>query len=119
MLDLTVQAELGSEAVPELHELTIVGIATSTVKNALHRLVVYVGRTSTHPTETDTGVRTRDFPANPNGLPFSFRIKALRMNPGDQLGLHSFAVLEEDASTVHSNVITVKDVFVTGPFQRK
>ncbi len=117
MVDSTIQGAIGSEADPQLHELTIVGVAVSSVENAVHRLVVHVGRTSTHPAITDAGVRTRDYPANPAGLPFVFRIKALRMNAGDILGIFTFIAVEEDASSVHQDTLTVKDVFVTGPFQ--
>ncbi len=119
LVDITLVAELAATAHPELHELTISGIYTSTVESALARLVVHIGRTSTHPDDQDAGVRTRDFAGNPNGLPFVFRIKALRLNPGDQLGIFTFVAVEEDASSVHRHTVSVKDAFVLGPFQRR
>ncbi len=111
MVDSTFVSELAGSADPEIHEVTVYGIATSTVKNAIHSLVMQVGRTSTHAAQTDAGVRTRTVPANPDGIPFVVKFKALRVNPGDQLGVFSFAEVEEDASTVHRMAILIKDVW--------
>ncbi len=111
MIDSTVRAEISGTADPEIHEVQVAGIATSTVKNAIQRITCFVGRTSTHPSDTDTGVRVRHVMANPDGIPFMVKFKQLRMNPGDTLGLHSQASVEEDASSVHSVAFMIKDVW--------
>ena len=64
-----------------------------------------------HPTVTDSGVRVRHVGANPNGIPFYVRIKALRLNPGDQLGVFSYVEVEEDNTSTHSMTMVVKDVW--------
>ncbi len=115
MIDLLVRAELAFDADSEIHELVITGIAIDSISTSIHKMVVFVGRTSTHPSDTDRGVRVRHFAANPTGLPFVFRFKNLRMNPGDQLGVHTQAVVEDDTSSIHQNTIVVKDVFYELP----
>ncbi len=111
MVDVTVRSERAFDADPEIHEIVITGVATSSIEDGVHHIVVHIGRTSTHPTESDAGVRVRQVGANPTGLPFSVRIKALRLNPGDQLGVFSFAAVELNASSVHRNVFSIKDVW--------
>ncbi len=111
MVDMTPQAELGGNADPQFGSLLITGVATSTVKNAVERLIVWIGRTSTQPSIADSGVRTRDVLANPDGLPFVVRINGLKMSPGDVLKLNSVSVVEEDSSTVHRMVVSTKWAF--------
>ncbi len=111
MIDLTVRNELSATADPEIHELTVTGTCQSTSQDAVYRITCYVTRGSTHPTDTDAKVRTRDLPANVSGLPFHVKFKALRMNPGDQLGIHSKVIIEQDSSATHRMTLTTKDVF--------
>ncbi len=110
MNDLTVRS-LASTADPEIHEISITGIATSSADEAIHALVVHIGRTSTHPAIDEAGVRVRHVGANTIGLPFFVRYKALRLNPGDILGMLSYVEVEEDAASIHSMTIVVKDVW--------
>ncbi len=111
MIDFTVRGELGPTADPEIHEISIVGVATSNVDEAIHAIVCHIGRTSTHPTITDAGVRVRHVQANSASFPFFVRFKALRLNPGDQLGVFSYAEVEEDSTTLHVMTMVIKDVW--------
>lgn len=111
MIDTTIRNELGSTADPEIHEVAIVGVATSNTDDAIFALVIHIGRSSTHPSITDAGVRVRHLPANLAGLPFYVRIKALRLNPGDQLGVFSYVEVEEDAASGHTMIVVIKDVW--------
>lgn len=111
IVDITVRNELGGSNNPELHELQVTGVCTSTIEDAVHHLIVYVGRTSTHPSSSDAGVRVRTLPANPTGIPFFVRFKALKIRPGEALYLHTEAAVENSSSTIHRNIMSVKDVY--------
>ncbi len=110
MNDLTLRT-LNGTADPEIHEVTITGIAESSVKAAIYAMVVHIDRVSTHPAIDDAGVRVRHIQANGAGLPFFVRYKALRLNPGDIMGMFSYVEVEQDTSSVHISTITVKDVW--------
>ncbi len=111
MIDITPQIELGSTVDPQVGQLLVTGVATSTIKNAIQRITVWTGRTSTQPADADRGVRTRDVPANPDGLPFVLRFTGLKLSGGEVLKLVSFAEAEEDASSVHRQIVTTKWAF--------
>ncbi len=70
-----------------------------------------MGRSSTTPGIADTGVRTRQYPANEIGTPFVFRIRGLRVNPGELMKMITTPVIESSTSIVHKNVVHVKWTF--------
>ncbi len=111
MIDITPQTELAALADRQNGNLTVTGVATCNTENAIHRLQVWTGRTSTQPAVEDQGVRTRDVPANPDGLPFVVRFNGLKLTPGELLKLNTFAVVEEDATATHTMVVTAKWAF--------
>ncbi len=111
MVDITPQTELVALADRQNGNLTVSGVASSSVKNAVHRILVWTGRTSAQPAETDQGVRTRDVLANPDGLGFVVRFNGLKLVPGTLLKLISFVEVEEDSTSVHGMVVATKWAF--------
>ncbi len=110
MNDIAIVAELAAGADSQVGDLLITGLALIDLADeaAIHQILVWVGRTSTQPTQTDRGVRTRQYAANAQGLPYVMRIRGLRIDVGDQMKLVSFAIAETNASVVHQNVVSVK-----------
>ncbi len=66
MVDLTPQSELGAEADSRFGDLLVTGVSLIDLadQSAVHQIIVWIGRTSTTPAITDTGVRTRQVTAN-------------------------------------------------------
>ncbi len=108
ILDFVAATEVAAGADSQTGSLLVTGVMTSTIKNALHRVKIWKGRTTTEPADSDAGVRTRDLPANPDGIPFIFRIKGLTLHQGDLMKLYSDAIFEEDASSVHTSIVSTK-----------
>ncbi len=110
MIDLVIVGELTSQLDSQFGDVLITGIAGGdlTDEYAIHQLVLWVGRTSTSPGIADTGVRTRQYPANEIGTPFVFRIRGLRVNPGELMKMTTSPVIESSTSIVHQNVVHVK-----------
>ncbi len=84
MIDSTPQAELSATDDSRFGELLVTGMAWIDLidESAIHQCVVWVGRTSTEPSASDTGVRTRQYAANQQGLPFVLRFRGIRVDPG-------------------------------------
>ncbi len=111
IIDQTPQVELGAEADSRTGQLLVTGVAKSSVGESIGRAVVWVGRTSTVPLETDAGARTRDFATNTTGLPFVFRITGLTVRPGDVLKLITRTVTETDNTATHTHIAAFKWAF--------
>ncbi len=111
MIDATPGAEVAANADSQSGSLLIVGIATSSIEGAVHRVRCWTGRTSTAPSDIDRGMRIRDVPANPDGIPFVLRFNGLRLDPGDLLKLTSSPEIEESSSSVHKMTISHKWAF--------
>ncbi len=113
MIDLTIQAELASTSDSRTGDVLVTGVALIdlTDEAAIHQMSVWVGRTSTEPAPEDTGVRTRQYPANSQGIPFVFRVRGLRIDPGMQLRLTTQAIVETVGTVIHQNVVSVKFTF--------
>ncbi len=113
MVDITPVSELGPTADSQFGDLLVVGNAWIDLADeaAIHRCIVWVGRTSTQPSTSDTGVRTRQFSANQQVLPFVLRFRGLRVNPGELLKLNTEAVVESDTTVIHQNQVHVKWAF--------
>ncbi len=110
MIDSTPVTELGAGADSQFGDLLVTGLAAIDLSGelALHQAVLWVGRTSTQPAVTDTGVRTRQFAANQQGLPFVLRFRGLRVDPGMLMKLVTAPIVESSTSVVHENVVSVK-----------
>ncbi len=110
MNDITVVSALAAGADSQVGDLLITGLALIDLADeaAIHQLLVWTGRTTTQPAQEDRGVRTRQYAANAQGLPYVMRIRGLRVDVGDNLKLVSFAVAETNASVIHQNVVSVK-----------
>ncbi len=113
MIDLVINAELAGTSDSRTGDVLITGVALIDVVDeaAIHQLQVWVGRTSTEPAPEDTGVRTRQYPANSQGLPFVFRVRGLRVDPGMQIRMTSQAIVETVSTLIHQNVVSVKFTF--------
>jgi len=113
MIDSTPVPELGAADDSQFGELLVTGMATIDLidESAIHQCVVWVGRTSTEPSASDTAVRTRQYAANQQGLPFVLRFRGLRVDPGMILKLITQVVAETDAAIVHQNLISIKWAF--------
>ncbi len=113
MIDIAIVAELGASDDSQFGELLVTGMAWIDLvdETAIHQIVVWVGRTSTEPSASDTGVRTRQFGANLQALPFVLRFRGLRVDPGMQMRLISQVVAESDAAIIHQNLIQTKWAF--------
>ncbi len=110
MVDITPQAELGSTADSRSGDLLVMGVALIDLADeaGVHQVIVWVGRTSTEPSPEDTGVRTRQVPANSAGLPFALRFRGLRVDPGMQMKLITQPIAETDATVIHQDLVSVK-----------
>ncbi len=110
MVDLTPVTELGPTADSQFGDLLVTGLAFVDLADdaAIHQCIVWVGRTSTVPAITDRGVRTRQFAANAQGLPFVLRYRGLRVDAGDVLKLITVIVVETNAALVNQNIVSVK-----------
>ncbi len=113
MNDTTPVAELAAGADSQSGDLLVTGMAVIDLADELgiHQTIVWVGRTSTTPAVTDTGVRTRQYGANAQGLPFVLRFRGLRVNPGDQLKLQTTPITETNGALIHQSLISVKWTF--------
>ncbi len=113
MVDLTPVTELGASDDSQFGELLVTGMAWVDLvdETAIHQCVVWVGRTSTEPSASDTAVRTRQYGANLQALPFVLRFRGLRVDPGMSLKLITHAVAESDAAVIHQNLVSVKWAF--------
>ncbi len=110
MVDVTPQAELGSTADSRSGDLLVMGMALIDVADeaGIHQIVVWVGRSSTEPSPEDTGVRTRQVPANSAGLPFAVRFRGLRVDPGMIMKLITQPIAETVGTVVHQSLVSVK-----------
>ncbi len=113
MVDLTPVSELGTQVDSQVGDLLVTGVALLDAADeaAIGQCLVWVGRTSTTPSESDTGVRTRQFPANQQGLPFVLRFRGLRVNPGELLKLVTNTKVETLSTLTHQHVVHVKWAF--------
>ncbi len=110
MVDLTLKTELGSTSDSQTGDVLVTGVALIDLVDeaAIHQAVLWVGRTSTEPDQADTGVRTRQFAANSQGLPFVIRFRGLRVDPGMIMKFVTHAIAETDAAIVHQNIVSAK-----------
>ncbi len=110
MVDLTPQVELAATADSQFGDLLVVGMAWGDLADeaSIHQCVVWIGRTSTFPAVEDTGVRTRQFGANSQALPFVLRFRGIRVNPGEFIKLNTLVVEESVGSIIHQNLVSVK-----------
>ncbi len=110
MIDLTPVLELGANADSQVGDLLVTGLALVDLADeaAIHQALIWVGRTSTQPAQEDRGVRTRQYAANQQGLPFVLRVRGLRVDAGQLLKIVTFAIAETNAAVVHQNVVSTK-----------
>ncbi len=113
MVDLTPVTELGAGADSQVGDLLVTGLALldAADEGGIGQVLVWVGRTSTTPAQEDTGVRTRQFAGNQQGIPFVLRFKGLRVNPGQFVKLQSFVRVETLSSLTHQHIVHVKWAF--------
>ncbi len=113
MVDLTPVPELGPTADSQFGELLVTILSGTEVADriAIHQLIVWVGRTSTEPAPEDTGVRTRQYGANEQGMLSVHRIKGLRVNPGELMKLLTKPILESDTDAVNDSLVSAKWTF--------
>ncbi len=113
MIDITAVPELSSTSDSQSGDLLVTGIALVDLadEGAIHQCIVWVGRTSTQPNESDIGVRTRQFGANAQGMAFVLRFRGIRVNPGDILKVKTRPIVETNTAVVHQNVLNVKWTF--------
>ncbi len=113
IVDLTPVPELDSAADTQVGELLVTGLSLIDAADeaTISQCLVWVGRTSTAPNEKDTGVRTRQFPGNQQGLPFVLRFRGLRVNPGQILKLITLVKVETLATITYQHIVHVKWAF--------
>ncbi len=110
MVDATVVAELGSTDDSQSGDLLVSGVSIIDLADeaAIHQIKVWVGRVSTEPAASDTGVRTRQVMANAQGVPFVVRFRGLRVDPGQLMKLITEPIAETDAAIVHQSIVSFK-----------
>ena len=110
MVDLTPVPEITGVGDSQYGDLLVTGVALIDLVDeaAVHQVKIWVGRTSTEPSQQDTGVRTRQIPANSAGLPYVVRIRGLRVDPGQFCKLFVEAIAETDAAIIHQQIVSVK-----------
>ncbi len=110
MVDQTPVPELGSTSDSQFGDLLVtgMGVIDQADEMAIGQVIVWVGRTSTQPAVEDTGVRTRQWSYNQQGVPFVMRFRGLRVNPGEVMKLNSFFISETLATLVHQHLISTK-----------
>ncbi len=112
-IDLTLQAVLAAEADSRTGDVLITGLALVDAADeaAIHQCLCWVSRVSTEPAQEDTGVRTRQFAANAQGLPFVLRFRGMRVNPGELLKILIFPIVETLATITHQDIVSTKWTF--------
>ena len=110
MIDIVQAGPIGAQDDSQTGDLLVTGVALIDLVDeaAIHQCLVWVGRTTTAPAQEDRGVRTRQFAANSQGIPFVLRFRGLRVDAGDILQLSTAPVGETVNSLVHQNVVSVK-----------
>ncbi len=110
MIDLTVVSEIAAISDSQVGDVLVTGIAGVDLVDeyAIHQMLLWVGRTSTQPSQQDRGVRTRQFPANEIGTPFILRIRGLRVDAGELMKLITVPTVETSTSIIHTNIVSVK-----------
>ncbi len=110
MVDITIVSELATSADSQFGDVLVVGLALvdAADEGGIHQAVFWVGRTSTEPSPQDTKVRTRQYSANQQGLPFVLRIRGLRVDPGMQLHMITQPIAETLGTITHQDLVSVK-----------
>ncbi len=110
MTDSTPVSELSATADSQFGDILVTGLALIDLadEGAIHQCILWVGRTSTEPAVTDTGVRTRQYAANAQGLPFVLRFRGLKVNPGQLMKVLTKPLVETNAALVHQELVSIK-----------
>ncbi len=110
IVDITPVSELSATADSQFGDLLVTGIALIDASDemAVGQIMVWTGRTSTEPSQADRGVRTRQFAYQAVGLPFVFRFRGLRVDPGMQMKLISNFRVETLATLTYQHIVHVK-----------
>jgi len=109
-VDITPVPELGAGADSQFGDLLVTGLALIDASDemAVGQVLVWVGRTSTTPSQADRGVRTRQFAYQAVGLPFVFRFRGLRVDPGQLMKLITNFRVETLSTLTHQHIVHAK-----------